>query len=278
MLEVNRKISLMLVWCVLILVACPGSGGNTNTGNTVSVEIFGNPKDTTFLVGAIYDVLAFALNANGKQDPVGSINLSYVSSDPNIASVSGKYAQGKVTALKVGTTTLTAKVGSIQSKPLLLKVIANDPNAVPALPNTTTAVGKVLQFSDSNVNIDSSGGSFSSDDGILTVVVPAGAFAPRTGASFEISKLENKGIAAGEAKTLFSWIVQTDGSYEAVVVPFGLLLEGDYTYHYNEIYPCGDRAQHSAIDKQNKATMMVGLDNSNDVKTVGVTDPINPRF
>jgi Bacterial Ig-like domain (group 2) len=575
---VNRKISLVLVWCVLILVACPGSGGNTNTGNTVSVEIVGNPKDTTILVGSSYEVTAFASNAKGEPDVMGTHNLSYVSSDPSIASISSQSFQGKVTALKVGTTTLTAKVGSIQSKPLLLKVIAFDPNALPALPSATTAVGKVLQFSDSNVNIVSTGGSFTSDDGILTVVVPAGAFAPGTGASFEITKLENKmpsgvglayrigaccggsiptllkpielqflaesdgleldannlqiahqgangtweaattpqitpllatraaptptvskvsvttdklgdftlshnatlmplgatvktgqsiklwvvkqtsistpgssdfkpvhyehfpasnwqvsgagqitpsatnsafatykapnvkpnpnivsvtttvndgghisnlyrtitiedsfawmnvkfagqvhrntkttstsetldgnvlanyfangthteyfrptlnyagsgfadlktkgavtdyydakvsyhfkfqdecvctpntgiitkqidavftahkNILADEAKTLLNWAVQTDGNYQAVALPFGLVLEGDYTYHYNEIYPCGDRAQRPAIDKQSKATMTVAIDNSADAKIVGVTNPISPGF
>jgi hypothetical protein len=187
---VNRKISLMLIWCVSMLVACPGSGGNT--GNTVSVEITGNPKDTTILLGASYDITAFAFNAKAEPDIAGTINLGFVSSDSSIASVSGKGAQGKVKALRVGTTTLIAKVGSIQSKPLQLKVIEFDPNAVPALPSTTTAVGKALGVNNKSVDIDSTGGTFSSNDGILTVVVPAGAVAAGTSVGFEITMLENK--------------------------------------------------------------------------------------
>lgn len=189
----NQKISLMLAGFASLAACSMPSVNLGNVSDVVGIQIPGDPTSKNLVQGEKYEVTAFAVDAKGKSVPAAINSLSFVSSNSSVVSVAGQYFEGTVSALKVGTATLIAKVGNIQSKPIELTVINPDFNAAPALPSAITAVGKVL-FDDSGTTFDipETGGTLTSADGVLTVVIPAGAVATGAVSGLEISMLENK--------------------------------------------------------------------------------------
>jgi hypothetical protein len=123
--ELRPRTWLSLLTCLALLGACSGGGGGTPVApvdNTVASVSVAPAASLSLQSGTTASLTASALNHSGKV--LSGQVATWSSSDPTIASVSG----GVVTALLVGTASITAQVGGVSSPPVPVTVSAGAPS------------------------------------------------------------------------------------------------------------------------------------------------------
>jgi Bacterial Ig-like domain (group 2) len=109
----NIKHYFGMLFIVMLFVGCP------ITSSVNSIMITANA--TTLNLAASQTITASMLDQNSQPTPATPV---WNSSDPSVASVVGNGVTASLTALKAGTTTVTAKVGSVTSNALQFTISA----------------------------------------------------------------------------------------------------------------------------------------------------------
>lgn len=103
----------------LILACCGGSGSKSSTSTTPGpvAKIVLSPASASLAIGATQQLTAAVSDANG--NAITGTALTWVSSSPNVATVSGS---GLVTAVAAGSANVTAASGAITSAAVAITV------------------------------------------------------------------------------------------------------------------------------------------------------------
>jgi len=181
MLRVTQKIaSLIGVGCAssLLLFACGSSDdGAAGPSGVASLVLTVSTTDVMASFGDTRTIIAVAKDGGGAT--VSTPSLTWTSSAPSIATVSGSGASATVTAIANGTATITASSGSVQgtaSVTVTQRATAIGVTGVPPtlLPGATAQLSAGARDARGNVVAGVTGFTFTSSDQSVAVVTTTG--------------------------------------------------------------------------------------------------------
>lgn len=181
MLRIRRKVFTLVgiaSTTSLLLAACGGSSdGPITPAGVASIALTVSSPDVMASLGDTRTITAVAKDAAGAT--LSAVTLTWTSSAPSIATVSGSGATATVTAIANGTATITASSGSVQGTAavtVLQRATAVGVTGLPAtlIPGATAQVSAAARDARGGAVSGVTGFTFTSSDQSVAVVSATG--------------------------------------------------------------------------------------------------------